>query len=156
MILARRSRQRGTALVEFALVASLLLLLAAGAGDFGRIFTEAIAVKAGSATGALYGSQRNARSGDIAGIQSVTEGDAGDAGAVTVTATQYCVCPDGSGISTWTVISCSNFLATTCSGYGSPRAYVRVNATKEFSTVIKMPGIPSGTTIDQTSWMRVR
>ena len=157
MISLQRNGKRGAALVEFALVATLLMLLAAGAGDFGRIFTEAIAVKSGSATAALYGSQRNTRSGDIAGMTSLAEGDAVDAGAITVTAAQYCACPAGNGTSNWTEIPCSEFLATTCNnGYGSPRAYVQVNATKDFTTVVKMPGIPTGTTINQTTWMRVR
>ncbi len=150
----QRNRTRGTALVEFSLVATLLLLLAAGAGDFGRIFTEAIAVKAGTATAAMYGSQRNARSGDVAGMMAKAEGDSADAGAITATATQYCTCPDGSG--GWTAVPCSEFSSTTCTGYGSPRAYIQVNATSNFTTVIKMPGIPSATTIDQTTWMRVR
>ncbi len=34
MISEQRNRKRGAALVEFSLVATLLLLLAAGAGDF--------------------------------------------------------------------------------------------------------------------------
>ncbi len=154
MKLRQRNRTRGTALVEFSLVATLLLLLAAGAGDFGRIFTEAIAVKSGTATAAMYGSQRFARSGDAAGMVSKAEGDAADAGNITATAAQYCTCPDGSG--GWTAILCSEFSATTCTGYGSPRAYIQVNATTDFTTVIKMPGVPTGTTIDQTTWMRVR
>jgi len=159
MISEQRNRKRGAALVEFSLVATLLLLLAAGAGDFGRIFTEAIAVKSGSATAALYGSQRIARTGDAAGMQAKAEAeaDASDAGAVTVTAAQYCTCPAGNGTSNWTEIPCEDFSATTCNNaYGSPRAYIQVNATKNFTTVIKMPGVPTGTTINQTTWMRVR
>ena len=157
MIFRERNRTSGVALVEFSLVATLLLLLAAGAGDFGRIFTEAIAVKAGTATAAMYGSQRFARSGDAAGMQAKAEADASDAGTVTVTAAQYCTCPAGNGTANWNAIPCAEFSATTCNNaYGSPRAYIQVNATKDFTTVIKMPGIPYSTTIDQTTWMRVR
>ncbi len=157
MISEQRNRKRGAALVEFSLVATLLLLLAAGAGDFGRIFTMVIAVKSGSATAALYGSQKTARSGDVAGMTALAEDDAIDAGSISVTAAQYCTCPSGNGTANGTEIPCSEFLATTCnSAYGSPRAYIQVNVTNDFTTVIKMPGIPTSTTIDQTTWMRIR
>ena len=85
MITRQRIGNRGTALVEFALTATLLILLAAGAGDFGRIFTEAIAVKSGSATGALFGSQQIARPGDVAGMTEKAEGDSSDVGSLTTT-----------------------------------------------------------------------
>ncbi len=157
MITRQRIGNRGTALVEFALTATLLILLAAGAGDFGRIFTEAIAVKSGSATGALFGSQQIARTGDVAGMTEKAEGDSSDVGSLTTTVEQYCTCPVGNGSTNWAEIPCGDFSATVCNnGYGDPRAYVRVNASKDFDTIIKMPGIPGGTVIDQTTWMRAR
>lgn len=157
MITRQRIGNRGAAMVEFALVATLLILLAAGAGDFGRIFTEAIAVKSGSVTGALYGSQRIARTGDVAGMTALAAGDASDVGSIDTTVEQYCTCPVGNGSTNWAEIPCGDFSATDCNNaYGKPRAYIKVNASKSFNTVIKIPGVPTGTVIDQTTWIRAR
>ena len=157
MTLTRRKQNRGAALIELAIVATLLLLLVAGAGDFGRIFTEEIAVKAGTATGAMYGSERIARTDDVAGITSKVDGDTSDAGTVATAVEQYCTCPQGNGTTNWTEIPCDDFSATTCNnGYADPRAYIKVNATKSFTTQFDIPGIHQGTTIDQTTWMRAR
>ena len=54
-------------------------------------------------------------------------------------------------------IPCDDFSATIRNNAdGKPRAYNKVNASKSFNTAIKMPGIPSGTVIDQTNWIRAR
>ena len=146
--------KRGGALVEFAVTAPLLFLLCAGAGDYARLFFSAISLKSGSAVGAFYGSQVTTRSGDVGGMVSRALADSEDAArfnAVTATADQYCVCPDGSAI------ACGEYLTTTCSGgYGAPRAYVRVRATQNFKPMTPFPGIPETVNIDQMTWMRVR
>ena len=55
--LRRRNRTRGQALVEFALVTPLLLLLFAGAADLGRAFYAYVAVENSVKEGALFGSR---------------------------------------------------------------------------------------------------
>lgn len=53
----KRRTLRGQSLVEFALVAPLLLLLFAGAADFGRAFYAYVAVENAAKEGALFGSR---------------------------------------------------------------------------------------------------
>ena len=54
----RRSRERGQALVEFALLVPLMLLLAVALGDFGRLFTAAMAVESAAREAADYGAMQ--------------------------------------------------------------------------------------------------
>jgi len=55
MILGKRGRARGQALVELALVLPLLLLFLAGVFDVGRAFSQAGVVTNAARTGARYG-----------------------------------------------------------------------------------------------------
>ena len=50
-----RSRERGQSLVEFGLIVPLMLLLAVAVGDFGRLYTTAIAVESAAREAADYG-----------------------------------------------------------------------------------------------------
>ena len=52
-----RRRSRGQSLVEFALVTPLLLLVFAGAADFGRAFYAYVAIENAAKEGALYGAR---------------------------------------------------------------------------------------------------
>ena len=72
-------QRRGSAMVEFAVVTPILLLLCVGAGDYARLFFSAISLKSGAAVGALYGSQKATRSGDAYGITTRTLADTEDA-----------------------------------------------------------------------------
>jgi hypothetical protein len=150
-----RNRRRGSSLIEFAVATPILFLALSGAVDFGRAFYNAIALKSGSAVGAVYGSQENVRSGDFAGMISHAEQDAVDAsrtGEFDVSASQICSCPS-SGI-----FPCGDYQATTCSSYNgsSPRAYVRVRAQQDFRPLSPFPGVPETANIEQYTWMRVR
>jgi hypothetical protein len=53
----KRRTLRGQSLVEFALVAPILLLIFAGAADFGRAFYAYVAIENAAKEGALYGSR---------------------------------------------------------------------------------------------------
>lgn len=52
------STETGAALVEMALVMPLLLLMALGAGDFGRVMYTAITLAHAARAGAAYGAQK--------------------------------------------------------------------------------------------------
>ncbi len=54
---SRRNRRLGQSLVEFALVAPLLLLVFAAAADLGRAFYGYVAVENAAKEGAFYGSR---------------------------------------------------------------------------------------------------
>jgi Flp pilus assembly protein TadG len=149
------SNQRGSNLVEFAIVTPILLLAVSGAADFGRLFLNAIAIKSGSAVGAIYGSQTFSRSGDIAAIEQLAANEAVDAARaadLSVTAEQVCVCPGS------TAFACGDYQDVSCAGYGdgSARAYIRVEVEQIFKPIAPFSGTPSSTPIRQSAWMRVR
>jgi Flp pilus assembly protein TadG len=52
---ARRRRQRGQGIAEFALVVPLMFLLAVAVGDFGRLFNAAVATESAAREAADYG-----------------------------------------------------------------------------------------------------
>jgi|GEM_PF-1486115 len=146
--------RRGANLVEFAIVAPILLLAVSGAADFGRLFFHAISIKSGSAVGAIYGSQSFSRSGHLAEVQQLAVGDAADAdrtAGIAATAEQVCVCP-GSGS-----FPCGEYQETECAGYGDgdARAYIRVRVEQHFKPIAPFSATPEAM-IRQGTWMRVR
>ncbi|MGH9658477.1 MAG: TadE family protein [Bryobacteraceae bacterium] len=150
----RRMRKRGlrtgAALVEMALVVTLMLLTFFGAVDFGRVFMNAVTVFNAAGVGAAYGAHDNIAAGNFAEIKKRAKDDANDLTDVTATAEQQCGCPDG------TVIACSSLLIIPCPGYGVPRAYVRVRVQKQFDALAPFPGVPSTMNMGPYAWMRVR
>jgi len=96
---SRRGRRRGIALVEYALTAPLLLLLLAGALDYGIELRTATAVSAAARAGAAYGSASVANSTNTAGIQSAAVNSAPEVKTMTVASAQSCQCPGGAAVS---------------------------------------------------------
>ncbi len=148
----QRDWNRGGAMVEFALVAPLLLLMCMGATDFGRMFFNSVTAANAAGTGAFFGALDTIQAGDFGEMQRLASEDAGDLTGVTPTADQYCVCPNST-----TAIPCKDIeTVTPCAGYGVPRAYVRVRVRQNFTTLGRYPGIPDSTVINRRAWMRVR
>jgi len=112
----------GQAVVEVALVAPLLMILMAGAIDLGR-FAQFDAKLASSArAGAQYGSQNLVTAADTTGMQSAAESDVQNQTGITVAATTFCKCADG------TATSCTS---TACSA-NHRLLYVNVSSTAIF------------------------
>ena len=91
-------RRTGSALVEFALVAPVLLLLTAGVLNFAMALHTATAVANAARVGALYGSQSPASASDTAGIQSAAVDSAPTITGLTVTSARSCQCPGGAAV----------------------------------------------------------
>ena len=145
----RRNPQRGAALVEFALVFPVLLLLCMGAADFGRLFFHAVTVVNAAGTAAVFGARDNIDAGNFEGMQQAAVEDAGDIQGVTAEGTQFCACPDG------TAVDCKDILIISCPGYGKPRAYVETDTQQVFEVLGPYPGIPRTTVIGRKVYMRV-
>ncbi len=143
--------RRGTAIVEFALIFMLTMVIAIGAADFGRIFFHGITIANAVSSGAHFGSHSGETAGRYTGISAMVTGDSNGIGAVTVTPDQYCACPGELPID-----SCSELLETTCAGYGRPRAYVRVKAENTMQSSSNFYFFSDGTEVSQRAWMRVR
>jgi Flp pilus assembly protein TadG len=143
----RLSAETGQNLVEVALLAPLLLLLAVGIIEIGRYAYYSILVANAARAGAQYGAQNLVTAADAAGIQTAAENDGQDLAALTVTSQQNCGCT-GSGIGA----SCP---ATGCVSPNPALVYVKVSVSGKFNSLFKFPGIPASITVNSTEVMRV-
>ncbi len=134
-------------MVELAILVPAVMLFLMGAADFGRIFYASLEVANASAAGVVYGSQTVGTAKDISGMQQAAKNEASDlkASSLTVSASQFCQCPDKSST------SCGGSCAS-----GKVQLYVSVTTTYPFKTLVDYPGVPSQTTISKTAVMRVQ
>lgn len=138
--ISRRPR-RGSASVEFALAAPLIMLLLAGAVDLGRLLRASICVADAARAGAQYGSLSVANSSNLSGMQTAALNAAPDIVGMTATAVKSCQCPGGASV------SCSG----SCTG-GKMLVYVKVTAQTTCTMVFSYPGLGySGSTSSSAS-----
>jgi Flp pilus assembly protein TadG len=137
----------GGAAVELAVILPVLVLLAIGVSDLGRLFFTGITVANAARAGASYGAQNTFTSGDTVAINLVATQDAVNAGAVTVTSRSFCRCDAGE------VGDCTT---GDCGAYGEYRFYVEVTVTKSVNMVFQYPGFASPVTLSRTATFRVQ
>jgi Flp pilus assembly protein TadG len=125
----RRARTRGQAVVEFALVAPVLIAIALGVVDFGRVYAAAVTVESAAREAADYGSWHLYETG----WQSEATRRACAAASVI---DGYVGAADGTSCTNPTVIMFSN--ETTASGV----PLVRAQLTYDFRTTVQMPFMP--------------
>lgn len=136
-----RVKARGNALVEFALVAPLLLVMLAGVLDYGMSLRTASSVAAAARAGAQYGSLNPDSAADTAGIQAAASSAAPDVKALSVSSSRSCQCSGGGAV------SCSG----NCTG-GKMLVYVTVTAQATSATIFNYSGLGfSGATATQAS-----
>ena len=120
-----------------------------GAIDFGRVWSEGLALSNAVRAGAQYGSESTLAALDTAGIErSVLEDleslmDASEIQAITVTS--YCECEGGA------TIDCD----AKC-GAVNPRTYVQVRIDKRFQTLFPYPGVPKEVNLVRQARVRAR
>jgi len=146
----RIKQQKGNAMLEFALMSVVLILLSLGTVDFGRTLNSGITAANAAGTAANYGATDTIAAGDFEEMEDRALLDAVNVTDMEATVDQVCQCPDG------TAVVCSNLANVTCSGYGAPRAYVLVEARQDFQSLRIFPGIPETTRVVGRTWMRVR
>lgn len=118
--------QAGAALVEFALVLPLLMLLLLGGVEIGRFAYFSIIVANAARAGAQYGSQNGETARDAAGIQAAVQGDGiNGISNLTVSSNPTCACWNGS---TYANIPCTAPLSCN-SGHPVELISVTVNGT---------------------------
>jgi Flp pilus assembly protein TadG len=135
---ARSLGSAGSAATEFALVAPMLVLIAAGIADFGMLATRSAALAATTRIGAEYARKYPL---DTSGIQNSMRSAMGFAAALSFPPSflQSCECDDG------TAISCTE----SCAAVGRPgpnRLFVRISASQAFTPLVPWPGIPASVT----------
>jgi Flp pilus assembly protein TadG len=149
--------EKGSALVETALSLPLVLIVFFGSVDFARVFYTSIELTNAARAGAQYGASALARSGNIAGMQSIATGAVNVAG-VAATASRLCQCATASGAFSSTspsVNNCASVVATSCPGTHRV-VTVTVTATKTFVTIGSfIPGFPTSVALSRTATQRV-
>jgi hypothetical protein len=143
----RRSNP-GTALVELAIVLPLLILLAIGAAEFGRIFFAAITVANAARAGAQFGAQKF-QSANFAGMTLAAQNEAGDVGTIANFPSRFCGCPDG------TVPPCIG-VGANCGSDGAPQVFVKDSAVKTITMILKYPGLPDSVKVQRTAVFRAQ
>jgi Flp pilus assembly protein TadG len=175
-------RREGTAAVELALVAPMLLTLAAGIIDFARVYHDEIELSSAVAAAAEYAlingptiSSTNVASlaATISGIVANSNGNAWAGATVTVndgaTSTitsgppsssgtasnaNSCWCPTGTSAS-WgwgTAATCG----TTCAGGTLAGKFVTITGTRACSAIFGNYGLISNTTLHQSTIVQVQ
>ncbi len=134
------SRCAGSALVEFALVVPLFLLICLAGIDFARVFATAMAINGANRVGLQFAAQNPATT---SGIPGVVAADAALTG-LQVAALQYCACSAGGA-----QVACTS----TCSG---KMTYTQVTSTLPFKTVAAWPGVPDSLTLSISGVIRVQ
>jgi Flp pilus assembly protein TadG len=147
--------EHGGAIVEFALIASFLILLLMVTFDYGRIFFTSIGVTSAANSLALY-TYKNSINGAIPAelatdlkAQALARKLSPDLPDLSATkAVRSCRC-----LPATTYTACPNALPTTCDEL---RIAIKVTVSADFNTVVNYPGIPNQTTIERTATIRVQ
>ena len=130
-----------------ALIVPLLVLLALGAVDLGRLFYDVVGVTSAARAGLSYGSLDAATSQDTPKISEFANADALNVqSGISLVIWRICQCDDT------TVVDCE----TGTFSEGASRVYARVTASKTFETTLPYPGIPSSVNITRDAYMRAR
>lgn len=137
--------ESGAAVVELAIILPVLVLLAIGVAEFGRVYYTSITVANASTAGAQYASL-NSGINDAAIVQAARD-DAGDATLAVTPINRVCRCPGSDA-----AVGCTSV----CAGYGVPQYFVEVTATKTISLIFRYPGLPTTVPVSRMSVFRVQ
>ena len=134
-------------MVEFAIVASILLLLTSGAADFARVFFHAITVANASSTGAFWGTYNNVWAAQTDSQEAAAEDDARNIGGATAESTMYCECTNGNSA------DCFN---PNCGANGPVRIYTTTMVEQSFDTFLPWVGAPYNVFVNRETHYRVQ
>jgi Flp pilus assembly protein TadG len=137
---------KGTAAIELALLAPLLMTLGTGSWDFGNALREEQRLESAARAGAQFATASIANASDYEGTIHAARNDASDAkNALGVSAAQVCRCPGGSSV------SCSG----TCAGNASPRVYEQVIVSERYPTLVKYPFVGNPIALSGSAMLRL-
>ena len=148
-MLGRLRSQKGTQLVEMAVVCPFLVLVALGATDFARVSYTTITLSNAARTGAQWAIQSAAHAANTTGIASAAQNEANDlGGSISVTSSRFCRC-----VGTTAVVSCTT---GACAGGVGKEMFVTVNCARTFTTMVPYPGIPASIAMTRSATLRVQ
>jgi Flp pilus assembly protein TadG len=147
LITDRDDGTRGVAAIEFAVVASVLVLLMICVVDIGMGFYRKMQLQNAAQVGAQYAMRHGFSASSIttAVIAASTFPDI----SVSPAPSQYCGCPSSTSIAT---ADCSS----TCADGSTPATYVSVSAQGTYNTILTYPMIPKSFAFTAQSTVRVQ
>ena len=138
--------RRGIALIEFAIITPLMLLLVAAVVDYTLLMRAAIAVGDAARAGAEFGSISTTNASNLSGMQTAALNAAPDSPGMTASAAKVCSCSNGS------TVNCSG---GTCPN-GPVRTYVQVTVQTTVSPIFSYPQLGDSGAVIATATMRAQ
>ncbi len=142
----RKRTQAGSALIEFALSATLVVMLAVGSVSFGLAVQKGIIVADAASAGASFGANGTFWVTYTSGMQDVASAASTGVNNFTSSASYFCECTAGGS-----VVSCTS----SCSS-DQPLYYAKVSTSATFNNFFSYFGLPSTFTLQSTSVMPVQ
>lgn len=143
----RHKSQRGSALVEMALGATVLIYILIGVIDYGPVFYNTIELDSGARAGAVYGSQSIAHATDLQGMQNQALANILNIRNVTATASEYCECPGVSG---------TQDCAIACPDGSALMVYAKVTTQWTYQPTLRYPYVAYPMIVTRTAIMRAQ
>jgi len=138
-----KSKRTGGALIEFALVVPMFLLVCLAGVDLGRAFNAAILLTGATRSALEYAGENANTAADTTGITNIITTGTGNPSGLSVSVSQFCSCSPGGA-----QVACSD----TCSG---KLVYVQVTATEPFQTIAAWPWVPQPLNLTRSGTIRV-
>ena len=151
MIVSRHSPrnygQRGSAMLEFAIMAPMMIMVMFGVMDFSRIFYYGDIAAGAARAGTEYALLSTANAGNTAGMQTAATNDASpnttSAQNFTATATTFCQ-------------TAGTTSTVPCSSSGTLWKYAQVSTTLQFTAIFKYNPLPNTVTVAGNSTVRIQ
>lgn len=138
---------KGSVVVELALIMSVFALMMVGGYDFSRMAMETHEMEQFARAGTQWGLLGQGNAVDNAAIEAVVLEAAGaEAPIITVEINSYCECPGGG------VANCG----TVCTGGGVSNLFLDVRVTKPFTYLFRVPELFGDILLSGQSIVRVR
>jgi Flp pilus assembly protein TadG len=148
MKMKRNPRERGSAFVELAIIAPIMITMLFGVMDYSRVFYYANIANAAARAGTQV-AMLGAHNQTTAIMQSAAAADATNIPTVQnfqAAASQFCECAGTTGTVNCNPGSCAGEMYT----------YVQVNTSLQFQTFFQYPLLPTNITVAGQSVMRVQ
>ncbi|MGA2215084.1 MAG: TadE/TadG family type IV pilus assembly protein [Bryobacteraceae bacterium] len=143
----RTSGQRGNALLEFAIMAPVMILVMFGVMDFSRIFYYGNIAAGAARAGTEYALLSTANAGNTAGMQTAATNDA----SVNTTSAQ-----NFTAVATTFCQTAGTTATVSCASSGTLWKYAQVSTTLQFSTLFKYVLSPTTVTVAGGSTVRIQ
>lgn len=139
--------RRGSAAIEFGIIAPVLLIMLVGVIELGFAVHESMQVQDAAEAGALYAGKHGWKPAEIsAAVVSATGADNITASPAPV---QFCGCPGTGGIAE---VACD----ASCPSGDPVEVYVRVSASMPHSAILSALGLPIPDTLTGHATVRVQ